>query len=472
MTEPPEQSAEQQADPHKRPRDGEGDRETRLKYCKADLKDCEHRQDDLRTIRKQVANFDRRRRDPEWRREIIRLAQQRRKDTDLVQFDVLPEPGGEQLLVVRGELLIRADAFDDRARRIATQYGLNNYEAVDCLKRRVIRLHGWDRRPEELPDVADALQRQDVPVSYDFISPSSIVMKGEGGPEPSARQGPERQPVEPGRIRVAVIDTGISDEQRRDGWLNGLADGNNIDLLDAIPRPDGLLDLGAGHGTFTAGLVQQTAPAADLAVYAPVDSDGVAREISVACAMVEAARAGLEEGKSVVLNLSLGTETLNDQPPVALEVALDIIDELEAAADHGQQVLVVAAAGNNGRSRPCWPAAFRRVISVAALTQDLWPATWSSYGFWVDCSTIGEGVRSTYVKGQEMPEMDREPDKFGENAWALWSGTSFAAPQVAGKVALIAERDGISLRRAFVRLLAGAPRIPDFGRAVRIQEPA
>jgi subtilisin family serine protease len=46
--------------------------------------------------------------------------------------------------------------------------------------------------------------------------------------------------------------------------------------------------------------------------------------------------------------------------------------------------------------------------------------------------------------------------------WARWSGTSFATPAVAGAIAALAERDGITVRQAAFQLVqaAGVPRVP------------
>ena len=108
------------------------------------------------------------------------------------------------------------------------------------------------------------------------------------------------------------------------------------------------------------------------------------------------------------------------------------------------------------------------MIAVGGLTQSLEPAEWSSRGHWVDISTMAEGVRSTYVEGEEHPLIDPQPDKFPRDPWAVWSGTSFAAPQVAGAVAEVAQRQGVSPRAALDRLLAGGREVPNYGRAVRI----
>lgn len=433
-----------------------------------DTDDCDKRLRDQRTVSKQAAGFERFHSDPEWRADLLRLAQRRRGDRgDLQQFDVLPDPQGEEVLVVREQLLVRGDAFDERAGDLAREMGL---EWTRVLDGRVVECRKPNAAPEELGEIARALRRKGVPMAWDYISPLSIVMKAEGGVEPSAFTGGAATQVGPGAVRVAVIDTGIDGTVRGDGWLSRIGrTESNIDLLDDIPK-DGFLDLGAAHGTFVAGLIEEVAPAAEVVMYKVFDSDGVGSEVDVAQAMVQAVRDGFDAGKPVILNLSLGMETLDDLPPVALEVALEIIRELELQ-DPERQVLVVAAAGNFGRARPCFPAALPDVVSVAALTQELKPALWSSHGFWVTCSTIGEGVRSTYVEGKEMPEIDPDsPDTFGPDAWARWSGSSFAAPQIAGKIAQIAEQQGLSLRAALQALLATGTTVPGYGKAFEIQQ--
>ena len=71
---------------------------------------------------------------------------------------------------------------------------------------------------------------------------------------------------------------------------------------------------------------------------------------------------------------------------------------------------------------------------------------------------------STYVPGVEEPFLDDEPETFsGPDPWGVWSGTSFAAPQVAGAVALIMEQQGVDARTALARLLASGIPVPGRG---------
>ncbi|MDQ3091537.1 MAG: S8/S53 family peptidase [Actinomycetota bacterium] len=437
-------------------------------YGPADPRSYEERLADLHTIYDQVCNINSRQGDSAVGDDLIRQLQERRAETDLVQFDPVADARGDMVLVVRGELLIRAEALEDHGPLIAAYCAQTHY--VECLDNRLVRLVVSDTGGSQLIQLAGTLRARGVAVSMnDVATTGAVIKKGFGSPEPSAaKQQPSLPPPGDGEpIRVAVIDTGIADQQRSDGWLTGLVRSDNVDPLDELPSPNGFLDLGAGHGTFVAGVIQQVAPGAEIAVYRGLDSDGAGSMADTACAMVRAVRQGAQ-----ILNLSFGLEALDDQPPVALEVALEIINEI--AAETGREApLIVAAAGNFGRARPVFPAAFPfpNVVAVAGLTQGFAPAQWSSRGSWVDCSTLGEGIWSTYVKGSESPIIDPKPDKFGDDAWALWTGTSFAAPQIAGAVAKVAQEHELTPRDALEKVLDGGSKIPGYGRAVEILPP-
>jgi subtilisin family serine protease len=429
----------------------------------------EQRAKDQRAVCRQVGALVRQLKDDSFEREIIRAMLRRRsgRTDDLVQFEVVGGSitvRGRRTLVVRGELLVEeAVDRDDGARRMLERFGLK-WAPIDCLEGRVGRLQNPDLDANRYVDIARLLRRSGFTAAANHIEPLAPVIKGEGGPEPTQvrLEFPPAftQETEHATV-VAVIDTGITSQRRSDGWLSSVArEADNIDLLDDIPARggDGFLDFGAGHGTYAAGVVQQVAPAADLRVYKAVDSDGIGSEVDVACAMVQAVRDGAQ-----IINLSLGVQTIDDQPPVAIAAALDLINELTKG-----EVIVVAAAGNDGNRRPCWPAAFRSVVSVAGLTADLTATEWSNRGFWITCSTVGEGLVSPYVKGTESHELDRNPDTFPADAWAAWTGTSFAAPQIAGAVARLADEGKMSPRDALRELLRTGRPVPDFGTAVQI----
>ncbi|MET0146787.1 MAG: S8/S53 family peptidase [Ilumatobacteraceae bacterium] len=372
-------------------------------------------------------------------------------------------------------------------------------EAIELLDERVFKIKPARDAPpgtsvrEKMAELLAAL-RVDVPDARDpfrpqHLAPMGIVVKADSPPRPapglvalSTAAGPVNRLDRirhvlrrPRPIRVAVIDTGIADlgnvmphpgdpdQARTDGWLGGLTvDAANIDVLDDLPDDDELDD-GAGHGTFIAGVIEQVAPRAVVTVYRALDSDGLGGEAAAATAMVRAA------GQADILNLSFGTETVGDIEPLALTAAVEIIREKYP------KVLLVAAAGNFGRDRPCWPAALKSVVAVGGLTRRMGPARWSSRGHWVDCSTIGEAVLSTFVNGTAKDDTTGEVFHYpvggqGTNAWAVWSGTSFAAPQIVAAVANVC-RWGETPLAAWQRLMHDRTHKRDFGRIVEILPP-
>jgi hypothetical protein len=443
-------------------------------------------------VQRGVAALSQRRYQPAIRHELLRLRNERRRaglpepgaraagSPSVVGLDFLPVQVGFDTLHAPGELLITGPSYDGRrtpdggpgpgrsARGYLDLIGLEASDTeCDELRGRVLRLTPRGNRvmtSQQLADVAGTLRNRGFSASLTYITPTAPVTKGKGAPEPaSPPAGPPAFGDGSGApARVAIIDTGLCDQPRDDRWLQGI--GGDVDPLSRfpLPHPDRYLDLAAGHGTFVAGIVRQVAPRAEVTVYRAVDSDGIGTEVAVACEMIRA----VKQGEAQIINLSLGCQTHDDLPPIAIAAALEVIGEWER--EHGREVLIVAAAGNYGDARPCWPAGFGRVVSVAGLAPDLLPAPWSSHGFWVTCSTIGHGVRSTYVEGQESPLLVPTPFDFGPDAWATWSGTSFAAPQITGALARLHEEYGYPLREALDRLLAAGQPVPGYGQALTI----
>lgn len=449
------------------------------------------RLEDLRRVQRQVMSILTTRDDPAFaERFIVGIKERRAGRTDRTRFELIPDKhGGSTLAAVTQEqpggtpgptdepgLLIRKEAEPDVRRLLEDVYHLGRTTVAE-LDNKVV-LYSGERDPIELANLAMNLRRQGVPISANYMTPLGGYVKGVASPEPTAGAAParptaaaeperEQEQKEKLRVRVVIIDTGVYGYDRSDGWLRDLDNGDNREVLDDSPQGgNGFLDLAAGHGSFCAGIVQQIVPDAHIVVCRVLDSDGLAHELAVAGTLVREVRKGLDAGEHVIANLSFGAETADDERPVALGVALEIIDEASRKA--GLETIVVAAAGNFGHDRPCYPAAFPTVTAVAALTQGMLPAEWSSRGAWVDVSTIGEGVRSTFVPGTESPSLDYDFEVFEQDPWALWSGTSFAAPQVAGAIAKIAIDDDVTPIEAKRRLLEGANEIPLYGKRVEI----
>ena len=91
------------------------------------------------------------------------------------------------------------------------------------------------------------------------------------------------------------------------------------------------------------------------------------------------------------------------------------------------------------------------------------PAPWSSHGDWVAFSTPSEAVLSMYADLSYVPGGVPETDPY-----ALWSGTSFGAPQIAGAVARAGYELGMKPPEAVSALLAAGIDVAGYGKALRV----
>lgn len=217
-------------------------------------------------------------------------------------------------------------------------------------------------------------------------------------------------------VPIAILDTGIDPTHPalagrilagRD-FVDG--DSDPAESADGVDQDaDGRADEAFGHGTHVAGIVALTAPESPLLIVRVLDADGRGDVLQVAAGIRWAVQHGAR-----VINLSMGMlRSVN-----AVQDALDEAEELG--------VVVVCSAGNWGALQPEeFPARSSHAFAVAATDVTGRPAGFTSFGQHVALSAPGVAVRSAYPGG----------------GYRLWSGTSMAAPFVAGAAALIVERN-------------------------------
>jgi hypothetical protein len=264
-------------------------------------------------------------------------------------------------------------------------------------------------------------------------------------PSPADPPEPTQGTVGEG-MTVAVIDSGVWDHP----WFAGRVSFTGDDLEEPDENGNDELDLAAGHGTFVAGLILQHAPGASVSVRRIPDRlaagqgrTGLVDDVTLA-AMFD------DVGTEVdVVNVSLGGWTAGDLAPPMTAAA---ITRLRA---RNPGCAIVAAAGNVPVDRPSWPAALKGVIAVGALQAQQQAWSESGRGWWVDAWAHGVDARSTFHEWSgEMEHPDGAPGTFAGGA--VWTGTSFAAPRIAGTIAAKASGPGLA-RRMAARLLEESP---------------
>ena len=213
-------------------------------------------------------------------------------------------------------------------------------------------------------------------------------------------------------VTIAIVDSGVDLE--------------HPDLKAKLIKAKSTVDDSAkddmGHGTHVAGIAaaitnnkEGVAGLAANAKIMPVrvlggPSGGSAA--TVAEGVIYAADNGAD-----VINMSLG---FYDKPEI-----------LEKAVNYAlsKNVVIVATMGNNNIERRRYPAAFDGVIAVGSTDESDKKSTFSNFGDWISVSAPGSNIMSTF------PTYPVQIN--GTKGYASLSGTSMAAPLVAGLAGLI-----------------------------------
>ena len=207
-------------------------------------------------------------------------------------------------------------------------------------------------------------------------------------------------------IVIAVVDTGV--DLNHPDLKNRLTKGYNVLENNHHPDDDN------GHGTHVAGIIASETNNHEgvagitwfnkIMPIKAMEAGGYGTTFDIAKGIVWAVDHGAD-----VINLSLG----NYQPSALMKKAVDYA--------YQKNVVLIAAAGNDNTDQPSYPAAYKEVIGVSAISYNGERASFSNFGDYIDVSAPGVQIPSTYFNQQ----------------YASLSGTSMASPHVSGLAGLI-----------------------------------
>ncbi len=228
-------------------------------------------------------------------------------------------------------------------------------------------------------------------------------------------------------VRVAVVDTGVeADHPVFDGRISG---GVIIELNDQVE--DGYVTIAdnpprdvAGHGTACAGIIHRLAPEAEIFSVRVLGDNMRGRALTFAAGIEWAIGQGFQ-----VVNMSLSTSSADLQ-----KLFYELADEA-----YFKNVSLVCAVNNI--PAPSYPSTFASVISVAAHhSRDPWTYYYNPSPP-VEFGAAGIDVEVAWINKQ----------------YATNTGNSFAAPHIAGIVALIrAKHPQLTPFQVKTMLMAGA----------------
>lgn len=207
-------------------------------------------------------------------------------------------------------------------------------------------------------------------------------------------------------VTIAILDTGV--------------DPNHLDLKEKLLKGYNAFDDSDdysdshGHGTHVAGIaaaltnnvtgIAGVSWKSNILPVKVLDENGEGSSFEVAKGIYWA----VDHGANVI-NMSLGDYYHSDALYDAIKYAYD------------RDVVLISASGNDNVEDPMYPSKYEEVFTVAAVDEARNRAFFSNYGQHVDVTAPGEHI----------------PSLFPDNNYVVMSGTSMAAPHVAGLAGLI-----------------------------------
>lgn len=327
------------------------------------------------------------------------------------------------------EIVVRLAADADPA-EVATALNADVAEELAIGETRYVKLR-LDADADPAAAVADAARLPQIDLAYEeviwdtFLVPSDPLYAGhQYAPQIAGLETAwDDADIDTHDVVIAVIDTGINTLHQDFGGAGAFVEG--LDAIADVPYLTNENRDDDGHGTHVAGILGARgnngtgiAGVSWGALLMPVRSLGTSGGTSTDVAqgiefVTDAAIA--DPSRRYVINMSLGG--LGASPAVADAIARAVEND----------VVVVAAMGNDGIDIVNYPAAYPGVISVGSTNGRDEVSTYSTRGRHIDVAAPGEDIWS--LSGSV------------NDGYLTLNGTSMASPFVAGLAGLLLTTD-------------------------------
>ncbi|MBD3227940.1 MAG: S8 family serine peptidase [Candidatus Lokiarchaeota archaeon] len=212
-------------------------------------------------------------------------------------------------------------------------------------------------------------------------------------------------------ITIGIIDSGVqtTHSDLDDNYLGGY----DFINLDANPDDEN------GHGTHVTGIIcaennsigiRGVAPQAKFYSYKVLDVNGSGTNFNLAKAIKRAINDDVD-----VITMSLG-----GFPSSIVEAAIEDA--------YSNNIIQVAAAGNDDSSDQVYPAAYPEVFAIGAVDSNKDITSYSNFGNWIDF--VGPGGEPPYQRNLIL-------STYYESNYVYLAGTSMACPFISGLIALM-----------------------------------
>ena len=215
------------------------------------------------------------------------------------------------------------------------------------------------------------------------------------------------------QVTVAIIDTGCDMT-----LFNKYYGGKIKEVYNVLEQSTTVMVDEDGHGTHVAGTIAEGTP--DNVKILPIK---VSRTGSMYYSdIIAAINYIVYNNKAQVINMSFGGYGYNEALDQAIESAKK------------QNIISVAAAGNDNTAKKHYPSALENTISIASVDSNLNKSTFSNYGMEITFAAPGTNIRSIMGKDASISKRNGNND---DDDHEIISGTSMATPHAVAAVAVL-----------------------------------